>query len=135
MRAGDELFVAGDEVRGGRARTAAHGCDVVDPFEDDHVRHAGLDEHVAVEPCQGADTQAVAEHAVAADADIQDAHVDVRSLKASGEVIGPAAVGVYRCAVAIRDRIADGHDHPGVSRRGHLDPREEEPCLRHRHHG
>ena len=69
----DELFVSGNEVRCARRRVSPRQADVIDALHHDHVSDAGLHQDILVEPCQRADTGAIPEHAVAADAGVEHA--------------------------------------------------------------
>jgi len=89
--------VSRDQIRRARVRVRAREADVVDPFHDDHVRDAGLHQHITVESRERAGTGAVAEQLVATNPGIQ--HTDRGSLargKPSRQVVGPAAVHVCR---------------------------------------
>ena len=78
----------------------------------------GCAEHIAVETSQRADARAVAEHAVAGDAQIQHRKVGRRFIgdQPLREQRRPALVGVDRGGGAVGDRIAEGHDGSGIWR-------------------
>ena len=129
----DHLAIAGDDLgdeglvgfrRGGRI--AGQHAQVVDAFQQHHVGHAGLGEHVALEPRQGVGTQAVEQHTVAADAQVQQA--DVLALQPFQQTVGPAQVGVGLDAVAVGDAVAQRHDGPRL-RRNDVDAGDLEPAV------
>ena len=133
MRARDDLAIAllelGDEcgmLGRGHRMVARENAEIVDPLEHDQIAHAGLREHVAVEPGERVGAEPVAQHAIAA-----DPVVDERQPRSGGEPgrehVGPAIVAVGGGAVPVGDRIAECDDRPAAA--GDIDTRCEIPML------
>jgi hypothetical protein len=135
VRPHDQLLVSGNEVLGAGSRSLTGVPDVVDPFHHDDVCDARLTQHVGFEPGQRVDARAVralAEHAVAADAGVQDSDVPGRGRceQASREHVGPPAVRVGRRCRAVGNGVAERHDDASSVRGVHLDTRQEKPAER-----
>jgi hypothetical protein len=99
----DDSRVGANDVvgccRGLALRTGAGSrSNVVDALQDDEPSHAGLRQHITVEPREGARSQSVAKQAVSPNPGVQDRHMDRgwRRLQAPGEDVGPAIVAVGR---------------------------------------
>ena len=145
VRTLDQLAEPGDQFsrRGQRRSAQAAGpaqAEIVDPFEHDDVRDAALHQRLTVEPRKRARTDALREHAIAGDADVQHArHGGLGGLAAPGagrlghqppgKVIGPAVVGIRRRQRAVGNRIAECDDGANRFRGRYLDARQEEPRL------
>ena len=132
--AGGELSQADDEVFGGDdvvGLVEVGGvADVVDALHDDQVLDAGLGEDVAVEAGEGGGAGGVMEDAVAANSFVEDAEVRglLVGLKAAGENVGPAGVGVAGAVSAVGDAVAEGDDGCGLVVGGDVDSLEEVPA-------
>ena len=60
----------------------------------------------------------------------------LRAIKAPGELVGPAGMGVVGRDVGVGQRVAEGDDASGLFGRQHVDAADEEPFvgdLEHRH--
>jgi hypothetical protein len=141
MRQRDDPLVALDDLqRGDRHVRRAQGADalavadVVDALQENHDADVGLLADVALKARHRVDATAdgAVEHAVAADALVDDAE---RRTGAGGEpacqVVGPAGVGVHRRADPVGDGVSERHNGAGVAaRRPHVDAGQEVPRVR-----
>jgi hypothetical protein len=93
----DDLLIPGDDVLG-RIRVA-HGAQVVDALQQDHVLQAAPDQDVPGQPVQRADPVArvVGEHPVAGDALVDDGLEPAPACREPlVQDVGPPLVGVGR---------------------------------------
>ena len=102
-RALDHLTICSNEVIDRRIAIRTGVADIVDPFHDDHVRDSWLREHVAVEARHRVDTRVAAErsirlaqHTIAGDTDVHDCELTTLRGKASGQMVRPPVVRVWR---------------------------------------
>ena len=109
-------------------------AEIVDAFQHDHVLHARLRQHVAIEARQRVDAEAdirraVVQDAIAADAGVE--HADLRAaaprLQTVRQNVRPAMIGVHGGAGAVGDRIAERHHRGGRFRRQHIHAGEKHP--------
>jgi len=126
-----QLAVRGDELRGTcllmGTRRVADPSDVVDPFEEHDMRHAGHAQHIAFEPRQRVGSAPVVQQPVAADPGIGDrpATAAGRCGEQSLKLVGPAHRLALGRAGAFGDRIAERDQHAGLATAGHLDARHD----------
>ena len=110
------------------------GPDIVDAFENDDVGDTALTEDVAIETGESVDTsieRALAQHAIAADASVQDGHPQWRRAgqHPPRELIGQRlfVFGVDLVPSVIESPNAT--TAPIASRRDNVDSRQQEPAL------
>ncbi len=135
----DQLLVPGDDVFGGRRRVLTRLPDVIDAFQHDHVRDAGLPERIRLESRQRVKAgieRPLAQHAISTDARIQHGHPRAARLRHQplGEEIRPAIVRVRGRAGAVGNRIPERDDRADRFGRHHLHPRKQEPRRGRRDH-
>src|SRR5690606_5312107 len=99
--------------RGGRV--AGQDAEIVHAFQDDEVFHAGLAQHIPLEPGHGVGAQTIAQYPVAADALVENRQARRAriTLQPFGQHIGPARVAVGRDAIAVGDGVAQDDDGAG----------------------
>ena len=134
MRPVDDLPHPYDDVFGAHLLVwqigAAGMSDIVDRFHQDHRADARHCQHVPVESCDGGRPELsfwhVVQDAIAADPRIDHGERGAGLREAFGEDVRPPSVSIDRRAIAVGDRVTQGHD--GRAARGFdIDAAEEEP--------
>ena len=129
VRPDDELAIASNDVLG---RHAVHPAprDVVDPFQQDHVRQARRHEHVAIEPGQGARAGSIGEDAAARDPRVHHGlHWFPAVEQPLGQDVRPPCVRIPRRERAVGDGVADRRDDAGGGAVGDVHADEERPNV------
>src|SRR5262245_36381775 len=83
-RARAQLTMARDQLwscRTGAVHEQRADAEVVDPLQDENVSHARLPENIAIEARERINAGAVRQHAVAVDAEIEDAKTGARGVQ------------------------------------------------------
>jgi len=124
MCASDNLAVALDQILGSQGvwtGDLAMEVDVVDALQQDDPTHARLTKHIAIEPCQSADSSTVAKNLIAGDALVDDGDMwaCLPFTQPLGEQCRPGLVFVDRCCISIRDGIAQAGNGKVIGGRNH----------------
>src|SRR3954451_498309 len=121
VRALDQLLVALDnliagDLLGGTKSAGPSDADIVPARVHDHVGHASLAQHVPVEPGQRVRAYGVMKDSAAREPFVQDSHLMITGLihQLVRELVWPPLVSVLRRIGAVRDRLAKGHNRPGL---------------------
>ncbi len=124
--AGDHLF-GGDLLVGLGVAVAQ----IVGAEHDDRMGHAGLRQHVAIEPPQPAVAAQIVQDPVAAEPLVHhpERPAALPGDQPPGQLVGPAAIGVMGRDIGVGQRVAERDHASGLVRRQHVDAADEEPFV------
>ena len=126
VQAGDHLF-GGDLLFGLGVAVAQ----IVGAEHNDRMGHAGLRQHVAIEPPQPAVAAQIVQDLVAAEPLVHhpERPATLPCDQPPGQLVGPAAIGVMGRDIAVGQRVAERDHAAGLVRRQHIDAADEEPFV------
>ena len=114
-----------DELGGAFLRIAC-AADVIDAFKNDERGDALLSKDVAVKTFQCGFAQSTLDDAVAADAEVEDAHLAAETF---GEEVGPTVLHIGGRAASICDAVAEAGDYGSFCIGFHLDGGDVVPVV------